>query len=301
MQFFKETHIDFVKLMKYAVISSVLVILIGLVSLVLKGGPKKGIDFTGGTTIRLKFEKPLQVSAIRDVLSSLGQGKSEILKMGSGNEIIISIPQQTDIGDVTEKVLAELKAKLADNPFEVNERDTVGPRIGQELARAALWAIFWSMILLLIYISYRFEFKFAVGAIVALIHDVTITLGLFSLLNMEVSLSVLAAFLTLVGYSLNDTIVVFDRIRENMKTMRRESLVTIINISVNQTLSRTVLTSLVTLLVVILLFFFGGEVLHNFSFALLAGIIVGTYSSVFIAAPIVVAWKMSEEKSKSRK
>jgi len=185
-----------------------------------------------------------------------------------------------------------LHKAFPDNALTLRSVESVGPKIGQELRSAAFWAIAVSLALLLLYISIRFEFIFAVGAVVALFHDVLITLGFFSLLNLEISLAVIAAFLTLVGYSLNDTIVVFDRIRENTKLHRRENLdiKRIINLSINQTISRTILTSLTTFIVVVVLYIFGGEVIHNFAFCMVLGIIVGTYSSVYIAAPLVVEW-----------
>jgi preprotein translocase SecF subunit len=205
------------------------------------------------------------------------------------------LQQQDDIEAVSEQALNEIATKLAANKFELLSKDTVGPRIGSELRNDAIKAILIALILILAYISWRFEFKFAVGAVAALFHDVLITLGIFSLLKLEISLAVVAAFLTIIGYSLNDTIVVFDRIRENLKVMRREEYPKIFNISINQTLSRTLLTSLTTFVVVLILFFFGGEVIHTFSFALVIGIIVGTYSSVFIASPVVVEWYLKAE------
>ena len=298
MQFLTNVNFDFLGKRKIAALISGTLIIIGIASLILHGGPKEGIDFTGGTTIRLKFEKAVNIGEIRSILSAIGQGNAEIKNIGETSEILISVQQQADIGEVSDLIINELKDKLSENPFELRERDTVGPRIGKELERAAIWAIIFSLILILIYISYRFEFKFAVGAVIALFHDVIITLGVFSVLNLEISLAVVAAFLTIVGYSLNDTIVVFDRIRENLKIMRREDYVTIINTSINQTLSRTLLTSLTTFLVVLILFIFGGEVIHNFSFALLVGVIVGTYSSIFVASPFVVEWQLRQERTK---
>jgi preprotein translocase SecF subunit len=177
--------------------------------------------------------------------------------------------------------------------------EKVGPKIGAELRKAALWAIIIALFFILLYISWRFEFIFAVGAIAALFHDVLITLGVFSVLRLEISLAIIAAFLTIVGYSLNDTIVVFDRIRENLKVLRRETYENIINTSINQSLSRTIVTSLTTLIVVSILYFFGGEVIHNFAFALIIGVLIGTYSSIFIASPILVEWEKRRELKKA--
>lgn len=300
MQFLKDVNIDFIGKRKIGALFSATLILIGIVSLILRGGPNYGIDFTGGTSIRLQFEKDIEVGKIRAILSDIGLGNSEIKKLGERNEVLIRVQQQEEIGEVSERVTIEIANNLKDNSFELRERDTVGPRIGDELRRSAIWAVLVALGLILIYISWRFQFKFAVGAVVALFHDVIITLGAFSILNLEISLAVVAAFLTIVGYSLNDTIVVFDRIRENLKLMRRESYFTIINNSINQTLSRTLLTSLTTFIVVIILFFFGGEVIHNFSFALLVGIVIGTYSSIYVASPLVYEWQIRNEKSKGK-
>jgi len=292
MQFLKDVNIDFLGKRKIGAILSTILILIGIVSLILHGGPNYGIDFKGGASIWLKFEKPIKIVTVRDVLSGIGLGKSEIKQIGNENELLIRVQQQEDIGEASELVTSELAQKIQDNKFELREKDTVGPRIGSELRRSAIWAVLAALGLILIYISWRFEFKFAVGAVIALFHDIIITLGVFSILNLEISLAIIAAFLTIVGYSLNDTIVVFDRIRENLKVLRREQYENIINKSINQMLSRTILTSLTTFMVVLILFFFGGEVIHNFSFAILVGVIIGTYSSIFVASPVVVEWQL---------
>ena len=292
MQFLKDVNIDFLGKRKFGAILSAILIIIGIVSLVLHGGPNYGIDFKGGSSIRLKFEKPIKIVTVRNVLSGIGFGKSEIKQIGEENELLIRVQQQENIGEASELITSELTQKIQENKFELREKDTVGPKIGSELRRSAIWAVLAALGLILIYISWRFEFKFAVGAVIALFHDIIITLGVFSILNLEISLAVIAAFLTIVGYSLNDTIVVFDRIRENLKVLRREDYVKIINSSINQTLSRTILTSLTTFIVVIILFFFGGEVIHNFSFAILIGVIIGTYSSIFVASPVVVEWQL---------
>lgn len=300
MRFIKDTHIDFMGYRKIAIAGSMILIMIGIISLIIKGGPIYGIDFTGGTSLQLRFEQAVNIGAIRSILSSIGLGNSEIKGFATGNEILIRVQQQESLEDVSDKVISAITNQLSNNKFELLSKETVGPRIGSELRRDAINAIIISLVLILIYISYRFEFKFAIGAVAALFHDVLITLGAFSLLNLEISLSVIAAFLTIVGYSLNDTIVVFDRIRENLKVMRREEYINIFNFSINQTLSRTILTSFTTLIVVIVLFLFGGEVIHNFSFALLIGIVIGTYSSIFVASPIVVDWYLRTEAKKGK-
>jgi preprotein translocase subunit SecF len=205
--------------------------------------------------------------------------------------ILRSVDQLSGVKGVTPKVIEVLKANATLGPFTILSTDVVGPKIGSELRRQAVLATLYALGGMLVYIAFRFEWIYGVAAVVAVFHDTLITIGLFSLFNKPISLTVVAALLTLVGYSMNDTIVVFDRIRENLKTMRRESLANIINLSINQTLSRTVLTSGLTLLTALALWLFGGDVLNGFSFALVAGIIVGTYSSVFIASPILVFWQ----------
>ncbi len=298
MQLIKDTHIDFIGKSKMAISISVILILAGIVSLIIQGGPKLGIDFTGGTSLQFKFEKPIKIGEIRNILSGINLGDIEIKEFATQNEVLIRIPQQSASENISQKVITELSSKISDNKLEVRMNEEVGPRIGSELRRATIWAILISLILLLIYISFRFEFKFALGAVVALFHDVMVTLSFFSWLKLDISLDVIAAFLTIIGYSLNDTIVIFDRVRENLKILRREEYINIFNVSINQTLSRTILTSLTVFIVVIILFLFGGEVIHNFSFAMVVGVIAGTYSTVFIACPIAIYWHKKKESAK---
>lgn len=303
MQFFGKTNIDFIGKRKYAFIFSGTLILVGIISLILQGGPKYGIDFTGGTSIQLKFTQDITVGDVRSALGKIGLGNAEVKRLGEAkdNEILIRVQEQSRGGQLVQDLIKEELAKdFGGNPYTIQKVDTVGPKIGGELRRAALMAIFVSLLGILIYVSLRFKFNFAVGAIIALVHDVLITLGIFSILKMEFSLTVLAAFLTIVGYSLNDTIVVFDRIRENLKVMRREPIDQIINTSINQTISRTVLTSLTTLIVVWVLLFFGGEVIYSFAFALMVGITIGTYSSIYVASPVVIEWERRAELKKGR-
>lgn len=291
-QFFRETNIDFMKNRKTAILVSAGLILIGVLSLLFKGGPLYGIDFLGGTEIHVQFMQDQSAGNVRSAMSALGYDKAEIKQFGGNRDYLIRVQELDTDALLSDKIVAGLKAAFTSNPLEMRSVESVGPKIGQELRDAAIWATLIALALILIYISFRFEFIFAVGAVVALFHDVLITLGFFSLLNLEISLAVVAAFLTLVGYSLNDTIVVFYRIREVLKTHRRESwpIEKVINTSINQTLSRTILTSGTTFIVVVVLYFFGGDVIHNFAFCMLVGIIVGTYSSIFIAAPLVVEW-----------
>ncbi|MFQ6617902.1 MAG: protein translocase subunit SecF, partial [Fidelibacterota bacterium] len=297
MQFLRETKIDFVGSRRYAFIFSSVLIFIGIVSLILHGGPRLGIDFEGGTLIQMKFEYPVTPGEIREVIGKMGFEQSNIQSFGSANEILIRmkvIESQEEINKLTEILHESFK----DNAFEIRRLEKVGPKIGEELRGKALLAIISALLVIIIYITVRFEFIFAIGAVVALAHDVMITLGFFSILNIEISLAVIAAFLTIVGYSLNDTIVVFDRVRENLKVLRREAYEDIINTSINQSLSRTVITSMTTLLVVLILYIFGGEVIKNLAFALLIGVVIGTYSSIYVASPVVIRWGSKKEKAK---
>lgn len=298
MQFFKETNINFIGYRKIAAAISASIIIVGLVSIIFHGGLRYGIDFTGGTSIQIRFEKPVNIGEIRSSLASLDLGNSEIKQFATGNEFLIRIQQQSETSDPSDRLVQELSNQLKDNKVEIRLKETVGPRIGSELRRAAMWAILISLVLILIYVGWRFEFKYASGAVIALFHDVLVPLTFFSLLNLEISLNIIAAFLTIVGYSINDTIVIFDRIRENLKIHRREEYLKIINLSINQTLGRTILTSLTVFFVVVILFVFGGEVIHDFSFALLIGIISGTYSTVYIATAIAVEWYLAQERKK---
>ena len=290
MQILKDTHVDFVGKRKLAFLISAGLILMGVISLLAHGGPAFSIDFSGGTLLQIQFEQDLSVEEVRNSLDKIGWSDSEIQKFGQGAEFLIRVKKQALGTQVGDQIKTALTQDFPDNRFEVRREEKVGPKIGQELKGKALRAIFFALILILIYISWRFEFKFAVGAIVALFHDVLITVGIFSLLNKEISLAIVAALLTIVGYSLNDTIVVFDRIREDLAIMRGKSYEKIINASINQTLSRTIITSVTTLMVVICLFVLGGEVIRDFAFALMIGVIVGTYSSIFVASPVLIEW-----------
>jgi len=299
MQFLVNSNFNFIGKRKIARIFSIALILIGVGSLIIQGGPKLGIDFTGGTSLRLRFEKGVPIGDVRSAIASLGIGNAEIKNFGDSADILIRVQEQETSGaGITDAIKAELSKVFPDNPER--SKDSVGPKIGAELRTKTITSILIALVGMLIYITWRFEFKFAVGAIVALFHDVIITLGVFSILQLEISLPIIAAFLTIVGYSLNDTIVIFDRIRENLKVLRRETYESIVNTSLNQSLTRTIITSLTTLIVVLILYFFGGSVIHNFAFALIIGVIIGTYSSIFVASPIVIDWELRSQEKKSK-
>lgn len=368
MRFFGETHIDFVELRKVAIFISGAAIVAGLTSLILKGGPKLGLDFTGGIEIHLKFTESPSISRIRSGLAKIGLGGAVIQQYGEKKDNLVLVrtgveqvsqnivsqiiayrekhgkfthleelknlpgieavgyenladfltvePSQTEKvninqieraplislmqGIIHKKTTARIEQALRDefkgkkNTFEVRSVNLIGPKVSEELRRKAVLAIIFALAGMLIYIGWRFDFKFAGGAVVALIHDVFISIGALSLGNFEFNLPVIAALLTIIGYSLNDTIVIYARTKENLKTYRkgkRISLKRILNLSINQSLPRTIITSLTTFVVVLVLFLWGGAAIHGFTFALLVGIIVGTYSSSFVATPIVYSWE----------
>ena len=286
-----DTHFDFMGKIKMTMTISGLVILIGLGSVALSGGLKYGIDFAGGTLIQLQFKTPPDIEVIRDGLKTISLGESTIQEFGSKRDILIRIQRSEEkLEAVGSKVRNSLGGKFNKEDITIERVEMVGPKVGRDLREKALLSILYAVIGIVIYISWRFELQYAVAAIIALVHDVLVTLGAFSILDKEFTLVIIAAFLAIIGYSLNDTIVVFDRIRENLRRRGKNTLVQSVNASINQTLSRTLLTSGTTLMVVVALFFFGGEIIHDFSFALLVGILVGTYSSIFIASAFLVYW-----------
>ena len=283
MVFLSKTNIDFISKQKITGFLSIALIVAGIASLIMKGGPLLSIDFTGGTVAQVKFEKPVELGQLRETLSDYGFKGAEIVEFGSPDEILIKTQFSGSSSEISEKLTLALG-----NSFTLRRVESVGPKIGKELQTDALKAIGLALLLILIYITFRFDRYYALGSVMALIHDVLITLGVFSLLDYEINLSIIAAFLTIVGYSLNDTIVVFDRIRENIPKFMKKTLNDVVNISLNETLNRTVITSLTTMMVVVILFLWGGKVINLFAFALIIGVFVGTYSSLFVASPVMV-------------
>jgi len=287
-------HIDFIGKRKFALIISAVMILVSLGALATKG-LNFGIDFTGGTLVEVKFDKAPAIVDVRESISPKGFGNAVIQEFGSPEEIMIRV-QNMDAENssvISTAILDGLSEKFGADAIEMRRIEFVGPQVGEELTRAGIMAVLVSMLAILIYVTFRFEFRFALGADAALLHDITIVLGLFALTGKEFSLPVIAALLTVIGYSLNDTIVVFDRIRENFAANRKRKNPNeengVVNDSINQTIARTLMTSVTTLLVVLALFFLGGEVIHDFAFALIAGIFVGTYSSIYVASPVMLA------------
>jgi len=285
-----DINFDFLGKRKLFYVISGVLIVVGLLSLVMRGGPRYGIDFAGGTLIQLKFEKPVSTADIRTALQGEVEGSPVVQSFGERDEYLIQMEQSSEeLEGLSKRVRDTLAQKLGDEGVEVRRVEMVGPKVGEDLRRKGVLAVAFSIGAILLYIWWRFELRFGLGAILALVHDVLITVGAFSVFNKQFDLTTVAAVLTIVGYSLNDTIVVFDRIRENVKkTGGRGDLGAIMNRSVNETLSRTLLTSGTTLLVVAALFALGGGVIHDFAFALLVGIIVGTYSSIYVASPVVL-------------
>ena len=345
MQFVKpDIDINFVGKSKIAFFISLAMILISIASLVIHGGPKYGIDFAGGTLVQVKFNEPVSLKNIKSGLAAIDLGKSSVQGFGeqSENEYLIRTDRSVMTSGGFSLTVQQALESSTGKGVSVRRVEMVGPQVGKDLREKALFAMFYSLLFIAIYISGRFELKwllsgviagvlmgavyvlsifnvsvpyliaaallvslalywflglkYAMGATVALIHDVTITVGIFSIFNKEFTLPIIAALLTIIGYSLNDTIIVFDRIRENLRKYHKNPLEIVINRSVNETLSRTILTSLTTLAVVVALFVLGGGIIHDFAFALLVGIVVGTYSSIYVASPILLAWQVRGKK-----
>lgn len=274
---------------KPAMLMSATLILVSILSLaILK--LNVGIDFTGGSVIEVGYQQSVELQPIRNALETSGFGDAIVQHFGSAKEVLIRLVPKVDQdkAELSSQIIAVLN-EASDARIDVRRVDFVGPQVGEELTEDGGLAVLYALIAILIYVSLRFEFRFSLGAVAALIHDVVITLGIFSVLQLDFDLSVLAAILAVIGYSLNDTIVVFDRVRENFRKIRKKTAREVTNISINQTISRTLKTSLTTLLVLLSLFFLGGEVIHSFALALIIGVIVGTYSSVYIATTSVLA------------
>jgi preprotein translocase subunit SecF len=340
MQFIKPgINIDFIGKRKIAFVFSVVMILVSIGTLIVHKGPRYGIDFAGGTLVQVKFDGPVSIDGIKSGLKNMQLAASAVQQFGQAedNEYLIRTDATISAMEGLSETIQERLKEATDVPVEIRRVEMVGPQVGQDLREKALFAMFYALLFITVYISGRFElkwaksgivaaaimgavyllslfnvsvpflmlaalivslvifwffeFKYAMGAIVALIHDVTITVGIFSLFDKEFTLPIVAALLTIIGYSLNDTIIVFDRIRENLRKYHKEPMTTIVNKSINETLSRTILTSLTTLVVVIALFVLGGGIIHDFSFALLVGVLIGTYSSIYVASPILLAWQ----------
>jgi preprotein translocase subunit SecF len=301
VELFRQSNIDWLGKKWYFLGFSLIFSVAGVLSMLFWHGIPRGVDFKGGTQVRVQFASAPNEDHLREAISRAGIKDATIQKIGaavgedSPNEEIVALPESTatdqnhDAGRAA--VQAALAANYHDSGFTIQQVEIVGPTAGKQLQKQAFYATAYSLLGMLIYLWFRFELIYGVAAVVAVFHDTLITIGAFSLTNQEITLTVIAAILTLIGYSMNDTVVVFDRIRENLALSRRESLSEVVNRSINQTLSRTVLSSGLTFLTVLCIFLFGGEVLHGFSFALVIGILIGTYSSIAVAAPMLVAYQ----------
>lgn len=312
MRLIRETNFDFMGKRYMAFILSLAVIVPGIVSMVARGGLNLGVDFTGGVQVEVQIlpraggpPVDVPIEAVREAVAAAGYDNRSIQRAGGGevNDFFIHVQATAAGGEVTgdveggtrhvsDRIVEELRQRLPDADVDLRQVQAVGPKVGAELRLAAVQAVLLSILLVMLYVAWRFEFRFGVTTIIAAAHDLLFVLGLFSLLDKEMNITVLAAFLTLVGYSVNDTIVVFDRIREELKLrQKRDAYEVIFNSAINKTLSRTLLTGVTTLIVLLSLYFAGGEVIHDFAWVLLIGIVVGTYSSIFVAAPLVVEWQ----------
>jgi preprotein translocase subunit SecF len=287
------TRIDFIRYSTWAFAFSAALILLGLASFWYRGGLNYGVDFVGGTVVHVKFTQPASVADIRQALAATNIANITVQDFGQGgNEFLIRMPEaESSMEGLSGQIQQGLAVQFGEQAFEVRRVETVGPKVGKDLQRKALLAVAFSTLMMGVYVSLRFELRFGIAAAIALFHDVLIAAGALSLMNMEFDLTVVAALLTVVGFSVNDTVIVCDRIRENMRKLRRESLATIINRSINETLSRTIITNGTVIVVVIALLFLGGDVIHAFAFALLVGFVIGTYSSIYVASPIVLLWE----------
>jgi len=288
-------NIDFLGKRKLALIFSSILIIISIASLAING-LKLGIDFTGGTLVEVGYKQAADLKVLRTALSEAGFEDATVQNFGTTKDVLIRIKPQDGVSNakLSDRVLAAVN-KNTTEPADKRRVEFVGPQVGDELAEDGGLAMLYSMFGILIYVAWRFEYKFSLGSVAALFHDVIITLGVFSLFQMEFDLTVLAAVLAVIGYSLNDTIVVYDRIRENFRTLREDAAENVMNISLNQTLSRTLMTSITTAVVLVALALLGGQIIHNFAIALLIGVGIGTYSSIYVASPIVLTLGIAKE------
>jgi preprotein translocase subunit SecF len=297
-----DTRFDFIGKKKFTLWISTIAILISFGSIFVHGGLRYGVDFSGGLVAEIKFSKPVDVSELRSATEAIGLKDAVVQKFGGENEFLIRVEKSSsDLEAMSKSIQTSLQEQFKSTPLEIRRVEVVGPKVGKDLKTKAIWAVGLAFVAILIYVAFRFhEFAYGLGGIVALFHDVVVTFGAISVFNIEFSLNVLAVILTIIGFSINDTIVIFDRVRENIKKMRKEDLVTIFNVSINETLGRTILTTGTVMLVVLILFFFAGEVIHDFTIALIVGLITGTYSTVYIASPVVLLWEQNISKGKGR-
>ena len=289
----RETHFPFMAVRRRAYMFSAALILMGIVSFIVRGGFNLGVDFAGGRLIEYRFDEAVDPGLIRSSLSDMGMEGSEVQQVGDERSFIVRLPvsdEEAAAGDLgpSTLLLQSLQRQAPGLTGEVLREELVGPRVGAELREKAIWAVVISLALILGYVAMRFEFKYAVGGVVALLHDVVVVLAIFSVLDKEITIQVVAALLTIAGFSINDTVVIFDRIREHSRLHMGDKLAELIDLGINQTLSRTIITSLTVLLTALALLFFGGDVIHDFALAMTLGILVGSYSTIFVAAALAL-------------
>ena len=293
IELIKNPHIDFLGKKYIAFALSGILSILGILAIIQisRGHANLGIDFAGGTAIQLKFEKPIVLHNVRLALEKAGLKDFDLQDLPTENKILIRMKKTgEELGHVADSVTTVLSQEFPDNKYVVDSTTVIGPKVGGRLRADAAKAIVVAVVGLLIYVAFRFEVRFGVGATIATFHDVLAVLGLFFIMGKEINLILVTALLTIAGYSLTDTVVVFDRIRENLKLKQKEDVQTVMNASINEVLSRTIITSATVLFTSLALFFFGGEVLHDFSLAMIMGVVVGTYSSIFVASPVVLLW-----------
>ncbi len=290
MRFFKQADFQFLQDRRKAYVVSAVLLAVGLAALVARGGLSYGVEFTGGTLMQVRFEESTSVGELREILNSEGLTGVQLQGFGEVNEFLIRV-QTFEAGgaqDIGDMVRAALDAGYGEGSYDVLRVEAVGPKVGSELQTKALTAILLSFLLTLAYLAFRFEWRFGVAAVVATLHDILLTFGFIAIMNVEITLATVAAILTIVGYSLNDTIVTFDRMRENLKKHRKEDYVKLLNRSINEVLPRTVMTSVTTFVTLLALFLFGGQVIRPFALVLILGVAVGTYSSIYVASPALL-------------
>lgn len=304
IELLKKTKIDFMGRRYYAFALSGILSLLGIIAIiqVYRGTANLGIDFTGGTAVQIKFEKPVSLAEVRGALEGVGLKDFDLQDIPVEKKVLIRVKKEERIlGGFSERIISSLSKRFSDQKLTIDSTTEIGPKVGERLRKDAMWAIMAATAGLLIYIAWRFQFKFSIGATIATLHDVLTVLGLFYIMNREINLIIISALLAIAGYSLTDTVVVFDRIRENLRIRLKDPLETVINQSINEVLSRTIITSLTTLLAALALFFFGGEVIHDFALAMIIGITTGTYSSIFVASPLLIFWKSKKGKGHFKK
>jgi len=303
MRFFRNAHYDFLSKRKQAYVVTIVALVVGLFFLLIHRGLRYGVEFTGGTLFQVEFVENTTVADLRNAITAAGMQNAEIQRFGESTEFLIRVATFSESGDerVSQEVASALDGAYGDGAWQIVRTEAVGPKVGSELKRKALIAILMSFALTLVYLAFRFEWRFGVAAVVATAHDLLLTLGFLSVVDLEVTLATVAAILTIVGYSLNDTIVVFDRIRENLKKRRKDRYYDIVNDSINETLPRTILTSGTTLVTLLALFLFGGAVIRPFALILILGVVIGTYSSIFVASPVLLEIERWTKKRERRR